>query len=295
MILDDRRMKVRKLVHAVGISTERVHHILHEYLDMRKLSARWVPRLLTLDHKRNRVTTSKECLAMFSRNPDEFLRRFVTVDETWIHHNTPDTKEQSKQWVSRGECGPKKAKQSLSAKKVMATVFEDARGIIHIDYLEKVRDWRALRSGEAVDFGVIALGEHLRTLSKTLSPRSCHQDPSCVRYDVHMRLPVLCFEELRSSCVQMNQHTGVRSARSDPAARITSNPHLLSCGSPTRRSSEDGIGYGWPKAAHRENYEGKANDDCVIYSRPGRRRDIAATSVRHRRDVVRYRRDTMSL
>ncbi|GBP09164.1 Histone-lysine N-methyltransferase SETMAR [Eumeta japonica] len=104
---------------------------------MRKLSARWVPRLLTLDHKRNRVTTSKECLAMFSRNPDEFLRRFVTVDETWIHHNTPETKEQSKQWVSRGERGPKKAKQSLSANKVMATVFWDARGVIHIDYLEK--------------------------------------------------------------------------------------------------------------------------------------------------------------
>ncbi|GBP33923.1 Putative uncharacterized protein FLJ37770 [Eumeta japonica] len=35
MILDDRRMKVRELAHAVGISSERVHHILHEYLDMR--------------------------------------------------------------------------------------------------------------------------------------------------------------------------------------------------------------------------------------------------------------------
>ena len=55
-------MKVREVSKAVDISTERVHHILHEYLNMRKLSARWVPRLLTLDHERNRVTTSKECL-----------------------------------------------------------------------------------------------------------------------------------------------------------------------------------------------------------------------------------------
>ncbi|GBP20516.1 Histone-lysine N-methyltransferase SETMAR [Eumeta japonica] len=89
MILDDRRMKVRELAHAVAV-----------------------------------IRTN-------------FLRRFVTVDETWIHHNTPETKEQSKQWVSRGERGPKKAKQSLSANKVMATVFWDARGVIHIDYLEK--------------------------------------------------------------------------------------------------------------------------------------------------------------
>ncbi|XP_033226758.1 uncharacterized protein LOC117179160, partial [Belonocnema kinseyi] len=76
----DRRVKVREVAEAVGISTERAHHVLHEYLDMKKLYARRVPRLLTLDHKRNHVTTSKECLTMFNRNPNEFLRRFVTVD-----------------------------------------------------------------------------------------------------------------------------------------------------------------------------------------------------------------------
>ncbi|XP_033218081.1 uncharacterized protein LOC117173550 [Belonocnema kinseyi] len=136
MMLDDRRVKVREVAEAVGISTDRVHHILHEYLNMKKLSAGWVPRLLTLDHKRNCVTTSKECLAMFNRNPNEFLRCFLTVDKTWIHRNTPETKEQSKQWVSSGECAPKKAKVGLSANKVMTTVFWDARCIIHIDYLQ---------------------------------------------------------------------------------------------------------------------------------------------------------------
>ena len=102
---------------------------------MKKLSAKWVPRLLTIDHKSNRVTTSIECLSLFNRNKDEFLRRFVTVDETWIHHNTPE----SKQWVLPGESAPKKAKVGLSANKVMATVFWDARGVIHIDYLQKGR------------------------------------------------------------------------------------------------------------------------------------------------------------
>ena len=81
------------------------------------------------------MTTSIECLVLFNRNKDEFLRRFVIVDETWIHHNTPETKQQSKQW----ESAPKKAKVGLSANKVMATVFWDARGVIHIDYLQKGR------------------------------------------------------------------------------------------------------------------------------------------------------------
>lgn len=40
-ILDGGRMKVCKVGAAV-ISQERVHHILHAYCDMKKLSARWM-------------------------------------------------------------------------------------------------------------------------------------------------------------------------------------------------------------------------------------------------------------
>jgi len=75
------------------MSKDRVGHILHEILGMRKLSALWLPRLLTPDNKRNSETTSEQCLTLFKRNPKEFLRRFVTVDETWIHWYTPETKD----------------------------------------------------------------------------------------------------------------------------------------------------------------------------------------------------------
>jgi histone-lysine N-methyltransferase SETMAR len=51
MVLDDRRMKVREIAVTIGISKERVGDILHEELDMNKLCARWVPRLLTADQK----------------------------------------------------------------------------------------------------------------------------------------------------------------------------------------------------------------------------------------------------
>ncbi|KAG5314632.1 SETMR methyltransferase, partial [Acromyrmex insinuator] len=63
--------------------------------------------LLTVDHKRDRVI-SKQCLKMFQHNPDEFLRRFIIVNETWIHYFIPETKEQSKQWTSPSEPIPKK-------------------------------------------------------------------------------------------------------------------------------------------------------------------------------------------
>jgi len=81
---------------------------------------------------------------LLKRNQKEFLRRFVTVDETWIHWCTPETKEQSKQWTSPGEPAPKKAKTVPSAGKVMATVFLDSEGVIYIDYIEGKNGHRAV-------------------------------------------------------------------------------------------------------------------------------------------------------
>lgn len=139
MVLADRRIKVREIEEAVGISYERVTNILHQELGMRKLSARWVPHLLNPEQKRIRALTSAECLELFKKNPVDFKRRFVTMDETWIHHYTPESKIQSKQWTGHGESFPKKAKTIQSAGKVMASVFWDAKGILLIDYLEKGR------------------------------------------------------------------------------------------------------------------------------------------------------------
>jgi len=123
LVLADRRWKIREIAETVGMSKDCVGHMLHEMLGMRKLSARWVPRWLTPANKRNRETTSEQCLTLFKRNPKEFLRRFVTIDETWIHWYTPENKEQSKQWTSPGEPAPKKAKTVPLARKVKVTFF----------------------------------------------------------------------------------------------------------------------------------------------------------------------------
>ena len=48
---------------------------------MSKVSARWVPRLLTPDQKRKRFDMSEANLAMFEADPDGFIERFLTQDE----------------------------------------------------------------------------------------------------------------------------------------------------------------------------------------------------------------------
>ena len=46
VVLNDRRIKVREIVEAAGISQGTVFPILHEKLGVKKISARWLPRLL---------------------------------------------------------------------------------------------------------------------------------------------------------------------------------------------------------------------------------------------------------
>ena len=58
MVLEDRQIKVREISKIVSISTKRVYNILHEKLEVRKVGARWVPRLLTPDRKRDREDIS---------------------------------------------------------------------------------------------------------------------------------------------------------------------------------------------------------------------------------------------
>jgi len=51
IVLNDRKVKVKEIADVVKISTERVRHILHEFLNMKKLFAKWAPYLLTIDKK----------------------------------------------------------------------------------------------------------------------------------------------------------------------------------------------------------------------------------------------------
>jgi len=69
IVLAVRRVKIKEIANIVKISTESIQNVLHETLGMKKLSARWVPRL-----------RGKALFGMFKRNSKEFLRRFVTVD-----------------------------------------------------------------------------------------------------------------------------------------------------------------------------------------------------------------------
>ena len=96
-------------------------------------------RVGSVDQKQQDVDNSERCLQLFPRNKKEFLHKYMTMDETWIHHFTLDSNQQSNEWTAAVESHPKRSKTQTSAGKVLASVFWDAQGILFINYLEKGR------------------------------------------------------------------------------------------------------------------------------------------------------------
>ena len=137
LVLENRKISIECIVQETGLSTGTVHTILHEHLSMSKVCARWVPKMLTPDIKATRVNTSSVLLSRYNVNPENFLSRVVTGDETWVYYYDPPSKFESMEWKHAGSPRTKKFKVSRTTKKVMATVFWDTDGVIHIDYLPR--------------------------------------------------------------------------------------------------------------------------------------------------------------
>jgi len=115
LILEDRRISAKSIAEQLGISRDQVRSIVHEDLDMGKLSAKWVPKCLNAYQKRQRCQSSEQSLQFFRPDPNEFLSRLVTMDETWLYHYDPETKQQSMEWRHSGSPRPQKFRVQKSA------------------------------------------------------------------------------------------------------------------------------------------------------------------------------------
>jgi len=65
LILEDRRISSKSIAEQLGISRERVRSTIHESLDMRKLSAKLVPKCLSADQKGQRCQSSGQIWNFF--------------------------------------------------------------------------------------------------------------------------------------------------------------------------------------------------------------------------------------
>ena len=86
IIEGDARFTARNIARKVGISLSTVRFILKKHLKVKKISARWVPHLLSDEQKRQRVKVAKKTLQMFPKYDKKQFADVVTSDKTWFHY-----------------------------------------------------------------------------------------------------------------------------------------------------------------------------------------------------------------
>ena len=80
----DRRVSLDDLCVSIPeVSRTTIYRILTDKLQYRNVCARWIPRMLTEDHKRQRVDSAREFLRRYADEKDNYLDSIVTGNETW--------------------------------------------------------------------------------------------------------------------------------------------------------------------------------------------------------------------
>ena len=111
-----------------GIHWSSILKILREQLGLRKICARWVPHLLTDEHKQSRVRHALQVIEKYDICDPRRLEEIVTGDETWIYHFQPDSRAKNKIWVSSEGDRPVIACRCKTSNRMLYAIFFDSKG-----------------------------------------------------------------------------------------------------------------------------------------------------------------------
>ena len=92
--MENRRITIREVAEDVGISVGSCHAIFSDILELKRVAAKFVPKLLNFDQKTRRMTIAQEILNDVNDDPD-LLKRVITGDESWVYGYDVKTKAQS--------------------------------------------------------------------------------------------------------------------------------------------------------------------------------------------------------
>lgn len=102
-VLSDRRLKVREIAARLRLSKTSVHRAIQDHLHMSKVSARWVPRLLSAVQREERERCASEFLKLCGEEPNKIFEKIVTGDETMVLYYDPESKGSQYNGVLRGK------------------------------------------------------------------------------------------------------------------------------------------------------------------------------------------------
>ncbi len=131
LIATDPHLTTRELTGILDIWLGSVHTLLHDHLNILRVRARWIPHLLTSEQKQQCVTLGEYWSECVRKEGNGWWKTIITADESWIYAYDPTTKQQSLEWVKKGEGPPKKGRVTKSIQKAMVITFFDYRGVVY--------------------------------------------------------------------------------------------------------------------------------------------------------------------
>ena len=138
IVMENRRITIRGVAEDFGISVGSCHAIFSDILGLKRVAAKFVPKLLNFDQKTRRMTIAQEMLNDVNDHPD-LLKKVITGEESCIYGYDVETKAQSSQWKHTESPRQKKARQVQSNVKVLLTVFFVYHGVVHQEFLPQGR------------------------------------------------------------------------------------------------------------------------------------------------------------
>ena len=107
LVHSDHRLTIREMSHELNLSFYAFQSILTKDLTIRRVSAKFIPKLLSDEQKQHRLQVAQEMINQSENDPD-LLNRVITGDKSWVYGYDPETKAQSSQWKSPGSLRQKK-------------------------------------------------------------------------------------------------------------------------------------------------------------------------------------------
>ena len=137
IVIRDRQISIHRLAEELAIPKTTIHEIMNNHMGMKKVCTRWVPKLLALIQRANRVDCCQELLQQSEVNSAKFFDYIVTGDELWIHHYDLLSQLEAKVWKRLGEQTPTRLRQERSAGKIMIMIFWDKDGVLLTEFLPR--------------------------------------------------------------------------------------------------------------------------------------------------------------
>ncbi len=134
LLSDDNTLSCIHISALTGIPRRSVNRIITQKLKLKLMCYRWVPYELSQRDMAIRVEIGGDLLNTF--NLRSAKDKIIIIDEKWFYLKSVPPKEISRAWVESAQHRPRRARRTISAKKVMIIVgLNYSKSIVYVEVL----------------------------------------------------------------------------------------------------------------------------------------------------------------